>query len=97
MYLGGLEKAEIAEALAWDEESVDRIIKGYVTRDAPLRDRIKRLDQNARRTETVKSAEKKLTRKSAKCWSGRWESNPRHSAWEADVLPLNYARARRRP
>src|SRR5580704_10436372 len=25
-------------------------------------------------------------------WSGRWESNPRHSAWEADVLPLNYAR-----
>ena len=26
-------------------------------------------------------------------WSGRWESNPRHSAWEADVLPLNYARA----
>src|SRR5580704_807910 len=29
-------------------------------------------------------------------WSGRWESNPRHSAWEADVLPLNYARAWRR-
>ena len=25
-------------------------------------------------------------------WSGRRESNPRHSAWEADVLPLNYAR-----
>ena len=25
-------------------------------------------------------------------WSGRGESNPRHSAWEADVLPLNYAR-----
>lgn len=25
-------------------------------------------------------------------WSGRWESNPRHSAWEADVLPLNYTR-----
>ena len=25
-------------------------------------------------------------------WSGRWGSNPRHSAWEADVLPLNYAR-----
>ena len=29
---------------------------------------------------------------SARTWSGRWESNPRHSAWEADVLPLNYAR-----
>jgi hypothetical protein len=27
-----------------------------------------------------------------KIWSGRWGSNPRHSAWEADVLPLNYAR-----
>src|SRR5262249_54468913 len=27
-------------------------------------------------------------------WSGRWESNPRHTAWEAVVLPLNYARAR---
>ena len=26
-------------------------------------------------------------------WSGRRESNSRHSAWEADVLPLNYARA----
>jgi hypothetical protein len=25
-------------------------------------------------------------------WSGRWESNPRHLAWEASVLPLNYAR-----
>src|SRR5262249_47402048 len=30
-----------------------------------------------------------------KCWSGRRESNPRHTAWEAVVLPLNYARARR--
>ena len=27
-----------------------------------------------------------------KGWSGRRESNPRHSAWEADVLPLNYGR-----
>ena len=26
--------------------------------------------------------------------SGRWGSNPRHSAWEADILPLNYARLR---
>src|ERR1700730_14353728 len=30
--------------------------------------------------------------RSSEGWSGRWESNPRHSAWEADVLPLNYAR-----
>src|SRR5437588_4939451 len=28
-----------------------------------------------------------------KVWSGRRESNPRHTAWEAVVLPLNYARA----
>ena len=27
-------------------------------------------------------------------WSGRPGSNRRHSAWEADVLPLNYARAK---
>ena len=25
-------------------------------------------------------------------WSGRRDSNPRHSAWEADALPLNYSR-----
>src|SRR6185312_4596177 len=37
------------------------------------------------------------TPRSWKCWSGRGESNPRHSAWEADVLPLNYARAAGRP
>lgn len=24
--------------------------------------------------------------------SGRWDSNPRRSAWEADILPLNYVR-----
>src|SRR5215468_1593336 len=28
----------------------------------------------------------------SRSWSGRWESNPRHTAWEAVVLPLNYAR-----
>jgi hypothetical protein len=32
--------------------------------------------------------------KRANCWSGRRESNPRHTAWEAVVLPLNYARKR---
>jgi hypothetical protein len=24
--------------------------------------------------------------------SGKWDSNPRHSPWEGDVLPLNYFR-----
>ena len=28
-----------------------------------------------------------------KKWSGRWGSNPRRPAWEADILPLNYARS----
>ena len=27
-----------------------------------------------------------------KKWSGKRDSNPRHSAWEADALPLNYSR-----
>ena len=26
------------------------------------------------------------------CWSGRWDSNPRLFAWEANTLPLSYAR-----
>lgn len=58
MYLAGLSNREIAEATAWDEESVDRIIRRYVTRDALLRDRIAKLDRNAPGTETEKSAEK---------------------------------------
>ncbi len=28
-------------------------------------------------------------------WSGRWDSNPRPSAWEADALPLSYSRLNR--
>ena len=31
--------------------------------------------------------------KCVKTWSGRWGSNPRHPAWEAGVLPLNYSRS----
>ena len=26
-------------------------------------------------------------------WSGRRDSNPQHPAWEADTLPLRYARS----
>src|SRR4030067_3412304 len=29
---------------------------------------------------------------SPKNWSGRWDSNPRPSPWQGDVLPLNYTR-----
>ena len=32
------------------------------------------------------------TRGVMQVWSGRPGSNRRHSAWEADVLPLNYSR-----
>src|SRR4051812_49300247 len=32
-------------------------------------------------------------RREMKLWSGRRGSNPRHPAWEADVLPLNYSRS----
>lgn len=58
MHLAGWTNREIADALAWDEESVDRIIRRYVKRDALLRDMIRRMDENDRRTETEKSAEK---------------------------------------
>src|SRR6266446_4441404 len=40
----------------------------------------------------VKSPLTKNRRTLLKNWSGRRESNPRHTAWEAVVLPLNYAR-----
>ena len=40
------------------------------------------------------SIEKLFTSKTGEepIWSGRRDSNPRHSAWEADALPLNYSR-----
>jgi hypothetical protein len=28
-----------------------------------------------------------------KIWSGQWDSNPQHPAWEAGTLPLSYARS----
>ncbi len=58
MHLAGWTSREIAEALAWDEESVDRIIRRYVKRDALLRDMIRRMDENTPRTKSEKSAEK---------------------------------------
>lgn len=48
----------------------------------------------------LESASQNWSRKSEKSqvqrnWSGRRDSNPRPSAWEADALPLSYARSRR--
>jgi hypothetical protein len=39
-----------------------------------------------------RSGHKKAQSLEGVSWSGRSGSNRRHSAWEADVLPLNYAR-----
>lgn len=58
MHLAGWTNREIADALSWEEESVDRIIRRYVKRDALLRDMIRRMDENAPGTVLEKSAEK---------------------------------------
>ena len=47
---------------------------------------------STKRERECKPATKQLAQERPKWWSGRWESNPRHTAWEAVVLPLNYAR-----
>jgi hypothetical protein len=38
------------------------------------------------------TTERQVQRHPTISWSGRRDSNPRHSAWEADALPLNYSR-----
>lgn len=45
LYIAGLSEREIAETLAWDEETVSRIIRRYVSRTAALQDRIRRLNE----------------------------------------------------
>ena len=54
LYIGGLTEREIAEALAWDEETVSKIIKRYVGRSAALKDRVRRLDEARQRTDPVR-------------------------------------------
>jgi hypothetical protein len=39
-----------------------------------------------------KTKDLRRRRKSLLINSGRWDSNPRRPAWEAGILPLNYAR-----
>ena len=58
MYLGGLTIREIAEIFTWGEDDVERLINRYVKRDELLKDRIRRLDENAQRTDLEKSGEK---------------------------------------
>lgn len=54
MYLGGLSIREIAEIMTWAEDDIERLIDRYVKRDELLRDRIRRMDENARRTPDAK-------------------------------------------
>ena len=49
-YNAGLAEREIAEILAWEEESVLKIIRRYISRTAALKERIKRLDEAKQRT-----------------------------------------------
>ena len=51
-------KREIAEIMTWSEKYVDALIDRYVNRDALLRDRIRRIDENASRTASAKPGAK---------------------------------------
>jgi transposase len=44
-YIAGFSMREIAETLAWEEESVEKIIRRYVGRSAAIKARIKKLDE----------------------------------------------------
>ena len=45
-YVNGMTEREIAEIMAWEENSVSRIIRRYVGRSAAIKDLIRRLNQN---------------------------------------------------
>jgi integrase len=49
-YLAGLAVREIAEIMAWEEETVERIIRRYVARGAAIKERIRRLNEARQRT-----------------------------------------------
>ncbi len=44
-YLAGLSEREIAEMMGWEEDSVHKIIRRYVSRTAAIEDRIRRLNE----------------------------------------------------
>ncbi|MGY4367324.1 transposase [Bradyrhizobium sp. LB1.3] len=43
-YIAGFNEREIAEALAWEERSVNKIIERYVDRTAAIKARIKKME-----------------------------------------------------
>jgi len=57
-YVAGLSTRMIAEIMAWEEESVERIIRRYVTRGAAIKDAIRQLDEAKSRTDFVKTGVK---------------------------------------
>ena len=44
-YLGGMSEREIGEIMGWEEESVRKIIRRYVDRQAAIKDRIRKLNE----------------------------------------------------
>lgn len=57
-YVSGLTIREIAGIMTWGEGHVEALIDRYVKRDEILLDRIRRLDENARETASVKPSVK---------------------------------------
>jgi hypothetical protein len=76
----GFTMREIAETLAREEESVEKIIRRYVDRAAAITLRIKKLEAK----EPSRRFRLRLERAKG--------IEPSYAAWEAAVLPLNYAR-----
>jgi integrase len=61
-YSAGLSFREIAEILGWSEEDVEALINRYVKKDELLRDRIRRMDEYAARTQSAKPHAKQPSR-----------------------------------
>lgn len=53
-FMAGQTIREIAETFTWSEEQVERLINTYVKKDELILDRIRRLDEHASRTSSVK-------------------------------------------
>ena len=58
LYIADFTTREIAEIMTWGHDQVEELIKRYVKRDELLRDRIRRLDENAAGTKPVKTGVK---------------------------------------
>jgi hypothetical protein len=76
-YVAGFSMREIAETLAWEEESIEKIIRRYVGRSAAIKARIAKLREAKECTNPAKPPIKPSLRVRLSPWSGRRESNPR--------------------